>query len=66
MTLDLKAGEGCCEEASNWSVSYYIPCNAPATKMVYSPRDKRAYRMCDACAHHNIKNRGCTLAKEPL
>lgn len=47
-----------CEEAGPLSVEVYIPCNAPAVKLVYHSRDKRTYRMCEQCAWHNIKNRG--------
>ncbi len=54
----LVAREGCCEESSPQSHRYYIPCNAPAVEVVYLLRDDREYRMCAACAHHNIKNRG--------
>ena len=50
-----KAQEGCCEEASQFSSLVYIPCNQPATKVMRSDRDKRDYRMCDMCAHHNLK-----------
>lgn len=57
MPLELKAAEGRCEEASLMSREFYIPCNQPATTFVYHSRDKRSYRMCDACAWHNIKNR---------
>jgi hypothetical protein len=46
-----------CEEASILSTSVYIPCNAPATRLVKN-RDPRTYRMCDACADHNVRNRG--------
>lgn len=55
---DLKAKSGCCEEASPRSVNFYIPCNAPADKVVFVPDDNSEYRMCAACADHNIKNRG--------
>lgn len=33
----------------------YIPCNAPAEKLVHSPRDNRTYRMCLPCADHNAR-----------
>ncbi len=55
---DLKAEPHCCEEASLRSHNYYIPCNVPATKLVFHVRDDRTYRMCAACAWHNINNRG--------
>lgn len=61
LIANLVAKEGCCEEASMMSSSFYIPCNAPAVSVVYSDRDKREYRMCEACAHHNVKNRGAVL-----
>lgn len=54
----LEAKIGCCEEASPMSASFYIPCNAPASKIVFSPSDKQEYRMCAPCASHNVNNRG--------
>jgi hypothetical protein len=57
--LDLKAKPGCCQEASPASYNFYIPCNAPAVAMVdWPPRDEPAVRMCEACADHNVHNRG--------
>ena len=53
--IELKAKEGCCEEASFMSREFYIPCNRPATKVMYSERDDRNYRMCDMCADHNTR-----------
>ena len=47
-----------CQEASIFSQSAYIACNAPAVAIVYHARDRRGYYMCLGCAHHNIKNRG--------
>ncbi len=47
-----------CEEASMFSVTGYIPCNAPATTIVFHGRRERPYWMCDSCADHNVKNRG--------
>ena len=47
-----------CQEDSGLSSEKYIACGRPATRVVYSPRDKREYDMCDMCSHHNIKNRG--------
>lgn len=56
---DLKAKEGCCEEASLMSKRFYIPCNAPAAFIVkHDGRDEGPYRMCAACADHNVRNRG--------
>lgn len=55
MAIELKAKEGCCEEASTMSHNFYIPCNAPAVKVLRCDKDKRDYRMCDMCAHHNLK-----------
>lgn len=57
---DLKAKRDCCEEASPMSHNFYIPCNRPATRIVKT-RDPSAYRMCEACADHNIRNRGAQL-----
>ena len=57
--LDVVADEGCCEEASIVSIAFYIPCNKPATKTVrYPDRAEGPYRMCDACADHNVQHRG--------
>ena len=58
---DLKAQPGCCEEASVLSQSYYIPCNAPAVRMI-AQKDGNILRMCRGCADHNVKNRGSTDA----
>ncbi len=57
----LKAAEGCCEEASILSRETYIPCNRPAKFNVYAPVEKRTYRMCEPCAIHNEANRGCKV-----
>jgi hypothetical protein len=57
--MPLKASEYCCEEASMLSRETYIPCNAPA-KFVVRHREGE-YRMCEACADHNVKNRGGVL-----
>lgn len=54
----LKALPGRCEEASPLSHDVYIPCNAPAVRMVFSPSDNREYRMCEPCAWHNTMRRG--------
>ncbi len=55
---ELKALPRGCEEASSLSAERYIPCNAPATRLIRN-RDG-VYRMCDACANHNVRNRGAT------
>lgn len=47
-----------CQEASQFSVTFYIPCDEPATTIVYHERDRRGYYMCSGCASHNIRNRG--------
>lgn len=52
---ELKAQEGCCEEASSMSRDFYIPCNAPASKVLSCDRDGRDYRMCEPCAWHNLR-----------
>lgn len=46
-----------CQEASELSHSFYIPCNRPATRIIKTS-DATPYRMCNMCAEHNIKNRG--------
>lgn len=53
---EIRAGPRGCEEASSLSVACYIPCNASAVRLVRN-RD-RVYRMCLACANHNVRNRG--------
>lgn len=51
-----------CEEASQFSVTEYIPCGQPATAVVWHQRDgKHTYLMCAACADHNVRNRGGKL-----
>jgi len=62
MSLNLEAGEGRCEEASPQSSRFYIPCNAVATHIVF--HHNREYRMCEACMHHNVKNRGAVLRRK--
>jgi hypothetical protein len=47
-----------CQEASLFSRGRYIPCGAPATHVIRHDQEQRAYYMCDACADHNIRNRG--------
>jgi len=59
---ELKAGPGRCEEASTLSREFYVPCNAPATLLVKN-RDPRPYRMCAACADHNVHNRGARVVR---
>ena len=49
-----------CEEASPLSVRTFIPCGKPATFLVKN-RDPKPYFMCEACADHNVKNRGATV-----
>jgi hypothetical protein len=46
-----------CEEASHLSHKFYIPCGRPAEYIVKN-RDPRPYAMCEACADHNVRNRG--------
>lgn len=60
--VELRAGPGRCEEASPLSREVYIPCNAPATRRIWSARDRRVYRMCEPCADHAVRNRGMRLA----
>jgi hypothetical protein len=40
------------------SHEFYIPCNAPATRMIKNRDPQSPYRMCDMCADHNVRNRG--------
>ena len=53
--MELKAAPGACEEASMLSYLSYVPCNKPAARMV--KHGAKIYRMCAACADHNIRNR---------
>lgn len=48
-----------CQEASMASSTTYVPCGKPAVESIHSPRDGRAYNMCEMCADHNVSNRGC-------
>lgn len=48
----------CHETYGMTGADIYIHCRKPAGKFVYHPKDRRAYPMCDMCAHHNIRNRG--------
>lgn len=58
----LVAAAGCCEEASPLSSKTYIPCNKPAVSLVHWPkRQEGPYRMCEMCAHHNVRNRGAEI-----
>ena len=58
MTLELKAKDGCCQEAAPTSLSIYVPCNAPAHYLVaYHGRTEGPYRMCEPCKEHNVRNR---------
>lgn len=62
--LELKAKDHCCEEASMMSHSFYIPCNKPAAHIVgWKGRSDTPIRMCDACTHHNVRNRGGEIVK---
>jgi hypothetical protein len=47
-----------CEEASRLSREKYIPCGLPASSLIWSGKDKRAYAMCECCADHSVRNRG--------
>ena len=62
--MDLKAKDGCCEEASTLSHNFYIPCNAPATVFLKNEREDKVYRMCFPCAEHN-KRRGFVEVPNP-
>ena len=54
----LQANPNCCEECA-LGVSTYIPCNKPAAYIVgWKGRSDPPIRMCEACADHNVKNRG--------
>lgn len=65
--MPLTANEHCCEEAAILPPGLdlgYVPCNKPATKIVgWKGRSDPPIRMCDACADHNIRNRGGQLIK---
>lgn len=57
--MALEALPGRCQEASPFSGEAYLPCNAPATKVVgWKGRSDAPIRMCGGCADHNVKNRG--------
>ena len=53
--------DGPCQEASAMSVNMKIDCGRPAVALIWHDRDQRAYRMCDGCSDHNIRNRGAIL-----
>lgn len=51
-----------CQEAAFSLGANYIECGRPATHLVFHEHDGRnVYLMCDACAYHNVKNRGAVL-----
>lgn len=50
-----------CQEASIYSVGFYIPCGAAAVAVVRHEKDRRSYYMCPPCTDHNVKNRGGKL-----
>ncbi len=50
-----------CQEAATGARGLYIPCGAPANKMIRHDKDNRSYFMCETCAEHNIRNRGGKL-----
>jgi hypothetical protein len=50
-----------CQEASIWPSVIYVPCGDRAVAIVYQPKDRRSYYMCDSCTDHNVKNRGGQL-----
>jgi len=50
-----------CEEASNLSREFFIPCSKPVDAAVWHDRDRRLYMMCFGCASHNVVNRGGRL-----
>ena len=52
-----------CEEASQLSHNFYIPCGMPAMFVVRN-RDPDSYNMCAACASHNVKDRGARYVME--
>lgn len=51
---NITAEPDCCEEASTVSIAFYIPCNEPASRLMYDPQENRTYRMCPRCARHNL------------
>jgi hypothetical protein len=54
----IEAKPGCCEvPLPSWQM-FYIPCNKPATKRIFSPMDGAAYRMCASCANYSVCHRG--------
>jgi len=56
--LTIEAKPGCCEVTlPSWQM-FYIPCNKPAAKRIFSPMDGAAYRMCASCANYSVSHRG--------
>lgn len=47
-----------CQEASIHSRETFIACARPGAQFVFHEKDRRVYVMCEACAYHNLKNRG--------
>jgi hypothetical protein len=61
MNLNLKAKEGCCEEAA-LGIPFYAPCNKPAVHIIrWKGRSDPAIRVCAACADHNVRHRGAEI-----
>ena len=52
-----KGREVTCQEASAASITRYIPCSRPAA-VIIDNGDTHPYWMCEACAGHNVRNRG--------
>lgn len=66
MALDLKAKPGHCAECV-MGMPFYVPCNKPATCIVYWPGGEECPQ-CDMCANHSTRNRGAKrkeLPKDP-
>lgn len=52
-----------CQEASPASrKNLFVPCGKPAVFIVRN-RDPHQYTMCEACADHNVENRGAKIVK---
>lgn len=49
-----------CTESSGSSDRKYTPCGKPAVHFIKT-RDPKAYPMCEACSHHNTKNRAAKI-----
>jgi hypothetical protein len=57
MSFTAKPG-GCEEQADIPGLQVYMPCNAPAVRIVKPKyRNEGPYRMCEMHADHSIKNR---------